>query len=128
MSKYKNKKVIVDEIKFDSKLESEWYLDNKHLNPILQPSFELQEAFRKNGKLHRAITYKADFQLNNEVIDVKGIETTDFKIKKKLFKYKYPELTLKVVCKCPKKYLEFNNNEKWIELDLLKRLRKGGLV
>jgi len=44
----------------------------------------------------------ADFVIVNndgttDVVDVKGFETQVFKIKKKLFEYKYPELSLKVV-------------------------------
>ena len=108
-SKYNNKKVIVDGIKFDSKKEAEYYCQLKLLKQAgrikdyrLQPRYELQPAFKKNGKKYRAITYIADFVITNndgttEVVDIKGVETQVFKIKKKLFEYMYPDLNLKVV-------------------------------
>ncbi|CAK0771112.1 conserved hypothetical protein [Gammaproteobacteria bacterium] len=48
------------------------------------------------------ITYRADFRVtyadgHQEIEDVKGMETEIFKLKKKLFDYKYPDLTLKIV-------------------------------
>ena len=108
-SKYRNKKVTVDGIKFDSQKEAEYYCKLKSLKQAgeikdfgLQPRYELQPAFEKNGKKYRAITYIADFVIVNndgttEVVDVKGVETQVFKIKQKLFEYKYPDLTLKIV-------------------------------
>jgi hypothetical protein len=49
-----------------------------------------------------AITYRADFKVtyadgNIEIIDVKGMETAIFKIKKKMFEKVYPEHTIKIV-------------------------------
>lgn len=108
-SKYSNKKTTVDGITFDSKKEAEYYCQLKLLKKAeeikdfgLQPRYELQPTFKKNGTTHRSITYVADFVIVNndgttEVIDVKGVETQTFKIKKKLFEYKYPEKTLKVI-------------------------------
>ena len=108
-SKYNNKKTMVDGIKFDSKKEAEYYCQLKLLKQAgkikdyrLQPRYELQPAFKKNGKKYRAITYIADFAIINndgttEVVDIKGVETQVFKIKKKLFEYMYPDLNLKVV-------------------------------
>lgn len=107
-NKYNNIKTTVDGIKFDSKKEADYYCQLKILKRAgeikdfgLQPRYELQPTFKKNGTTHRAITYVADFVIVNndgttEIIDVKGVETQVFKIKKKLFEYKYPELTLKV--------------------------------
>jgi len=108
-SKYNNQKTIVDGIKFDSKKEAEYYCQLKLLKQAgkikdyrLQPRYELQPAFEKNGKKYRAITYIADFAIINndgttEVVDIKGVETQVFKIKKKLFEYMYPDLKLNVV-------------------------------
>ena len=108
-SKYNNQKTIVDGIKFDSKKEAEYYCQLKLLKQAgeikdyrLQPRYELQPAFEKNSKKYRAITYIADFAIINndgttEVVDIKGVETQVFKIKKKLFEYMYPDLNLKVV-------------------------------
>lgn len=108
-NKYNNQKTIVDEIEFDSKKEAEYYCMLKILKQAgeirdfgLQPRYELQPSFEKNGEKYRAITYIADFVIVNndgttEVIDVKGVETQVFKIKKKMFEYQYPDLSLKVV-------------------------------
>lgn len=108
-SKYKSIKSEMDGHVFDSLKEKQYYvvlLVSKRAGEIsnfeLQPSFVLQEGFRKNGKKYRPITYKADFKVFNndgtiEIIDVKGFETEVFKIKMKLFEYKYPELSLKII-------------------------------
>lgn len=102
MSKYSNKKVICDRYKFDSKKEANYYLELKMLQKAglikdleLQKTFVLQPSFKLNGKTRRQITYKADFTYIStsdniqHVIDVKGFKTEVYKIKKKLFEYKY---------------------------------------
>lgn len=106
--KYHSKKVIVDGIKFDSLKEAKRYNELKILekaNEItelrLQVKFELQPSFKKNGKTIRKIEYIADFtyydnKLNKYIIeDTKGYKTEVYKLKKKLFEYKYPHLTIK---------------------------------
>lgn len=108
MSKYGNKKVLIDGIKFDSMAEGRRYKELKLLQRAgiikeleLQPKFLLQESFKKNGKTYRKVEYIADFQYieNGKVVveDVKGKETEVFKIKHKLFEYKYRDLELKLV-------------------------------
>ena len=76
-SKYKNKKIIVDGIKFDSIKEYNHYLDlrlleNKGVIKDLrnQVRFGLQPSYKKNGKTIRAINYVADFTylLNGKLI------------------------------------------------------------
>ena len=118
MSKYNARKTVVDDLKFDSKVESEYYLHLKEQKEIgaiesfeLQPKFLLQEGFRKDGKWIKPITYVADFDVwfpdgTREVIDVKGQETEVFKIKKKLFYQKYPYVVLKLVKKTRKGWEE----------------------
>jgi len=108
-SKYNNRKTVVDGITFDSKKEADYYCALKLLKQSgeirdfgLQPKYELQPAFEKNGKKYRPITYVADFVIVNndgttEVVDVKGVETQVFKLKKKMFEYHYPDLALKIV-------------------------------
>lgn len=108
-SKYNNIKTEVDGIKFDSRKEADYYYQLKLLKRAgeirdfgLQPRYELQPTFEKDGTTHRSITYVADFVVVNndgttDVIDVKGFETQIFKIKQKLFEYKYPDKKLKVV-------------------------------
>lgn len=111
--KYHNTKTVADGIKFDSKLEAERYAQLKILERAgviraleLQPSFELLPSFRKNGKTWRKTVYKADFRYiladGNRIIieDVKGstaVITDVFRLKQKLFEYRYPELTIKIV-------------------------------
>lgn len=108
MSKYKNKKVQIDMYVFDSIAESRRYKELALLekageieNLQLQPKFLLQESFKKNGKTYRKIDYIADFMYEEKgkviVEDVKGMETKEFKIKRKLFEYKYPDLELKLI-------------------------------
>lgn len=108
MSKYGNRKTIVDGITFDSIKESERYFVLKHSKEIkdlkLQPKFVLQEAFEVevlggDGKIkkkkERAISYVADFQYTEgdwEVVeDVKGFKTAIYKMKRKMFIKKYPQ-------------------------------------
>ena len=111
-NKYKNKKTTINGIKFDSKLEAKRYSELKLLEKggqieglILQPSFELIPTFKKNGTTFRKTTYKADFQYYDKVKektiieDTKGFKTKDYLIKKKLFEYKYPELTIQEITK-----------------------------
>ena len=63
-----------------------------------QPIVVLQDKFIYQGRMIRAITYRADFAyfdraVNRGVIeDVKGMETDVFKIKKKMFLKKYGDL------------------------------------
>lgn len=105
-SKYGNIKTVIDGITFDSRREADYYCELKMLKKAkeikdfsLQPKYELQPKFKKNGTSHRAINYIADFViLRNdgvlEVVDIKGMETDVFKIKRKMFEYMYPELNL----------------------------------
>ena len=106
--KYKNKKTQVDMYVFDSIAESRRYKELALLERAgeikdlqLQPRFLLQESFKKNGKTYRKIEYIADFMYeeNGKVVveDVKGMETKEFKIKRKLFEYKYRGLELKII-------------------------------
>ena len=95
---------------FDSVLEARRYKQLALLERVgeisnlkLQVPFLLQESFRKNGKTYRKIEYIADFvyEENGQTIveDTKGIKTDVFKIKQKLFEYKYPNLSLKIVAR-----------------------------
>ena len=105
MSKYGNKKVVFNNIKFDSKHEAQRYSELLLLqragaitNLELQKSFELiptQYEKLENGKkgkcLERAMTYRADFYYIENgkpvVEDTKGFKTEVYKIKKKLMLY-----------------------------------------
>ena len=111
--KYHNTKTVLDGIKFDSKLEAERYAQLKILERAgvirdleLQPEYELIPSFKKDGKTWRRTTYKADFKYilceDDKIIieDVKGstaVITDVFRLKQKLFEYRYPELSIKIV-------------------------------
>ena len=132
MTKYNNKKTVVDNIVFDSKNESLYYealkdLKNKGLikDFELQPKYLLQESFEKDGKKYRPITYIADFRvINNDgsvyLVDIKGMLTTEFKIKLKLFNYKYPDIELKLISRS----LKWGNEYGFIDYDELQKIRK----
>lgn len=98
--KYKSKKTIIDGHEFPSKKEGKRYVELKRRQELgeisnleLQPPFLLQEAFTRDKKKYRPITYIADFRYieNGKVIveDVKGFKTPEYKIKKKLLLYKH---------------------------------------
>lgn len=103
VNKYHNKKVIYNGIKFDSKKEMMRYKELKLMESAnlikdleLQEKFLLQEEYtNKAGKKIRPIYYIADFYyydyIDNKwvVEDTKGVRTEVYKIKKKLFEYKY---------------------------------------
>jgi|SRR5690625_4792341 len=106
-SKYRNKKVEIDGLTFDSKAEARYYSELKirqKAGEILffrtQPRYRLLDGFEKDGKKYRAIDYIADFEIHHkdgsiEVVDVKGHITDVFRLKEKLFNKKYPhKLTL----------------------------------
>lgn len=102
VAKYHNKKVSYDGYTFDSIKEKNYYIKLKLLEKAgkikeleLQKEFELQPSFKLNNKTSRKITYKADFTYKTtednkiHVIDVKGYRTDVYRLKKKLFEYKY---------------------------------------
>lgn len=103
----------------------------------LQPEFLLQEKFiiiegqviegsnpdflklKRKYKVPttQAIKYKSDFEVHYadghvEIIDTKGIETADFKIKKKMFAYKYPTLDFRVIIKTKEGWVPYDEYQK----------------
>lgn len=108
--KYGNNPIIVNGHPFASKAEARRYeqlLIMEQAGAIkglrLQPKYELIPKFRKNGKTIRKTEYIADFEYIEDgktiVEDVKGFATDVYKLKKKLFEYRYPKLTIKEVKK-----------------------------
>lgn len=126
-SRYTSYKPVIDGIKFDSLMEGKYYVylkdmlrQNQISNLTLQPSYTLQEAFSKNGKKFRPIVYIADFKFldkeNREiVVDIKGKETVEFKLKQKLFEYKFPDLSLSVI-------QEYENQ--WLTLSEIRKIKR----
>jgi len=94
--KYGNKKVIIQGIKFDSKWEGEHYLYLKSLERAgTIKDLELQVRFNLMVNDQKLCAYIADFCYKREdkdgvwhdiVDDAKGVETPEFKLKKKLMK------------------------------------------
>tara|TARA_R100001463_G_scaffold52752_1_gene103628 strand:+ start:692 stop:1090 length:399 start_codon:yes stop_codon:yes gene_type:complete len=84
------KKVIQNGIKFDSKLELYFYnLLNKERIPfVFQEKFILLEKFRYNNSAVREMTLTVDFSLpaDDIIVDTKGFQRNDNKIKWKLLK------------------------------------------
>lgn len=128
-AKYGNKKVVHDGITFDSAMEAKYYDHLKHLHSQgtvtsfeLQPRFVLLPKFEKNGKKYREIGYNADFTVHyadghTEVVDIKGMVTQQFELRKKLFEYRYPH-ELKLLT-----YSKIDGG--WITHDALKKARKA---
>lgn len=110
-AKYGNKKTVVDGYVFDSKIEAKRYNELKMLlrsgvvtDLTLQKVFLLQDGFIYANKKERTITYVCDFyykdKQGNEIVeDAKGFKTDVYKIKRKLFLYKYPHIIFKEVMK-----------------------------
>jgi hypothetical protein len=108
--KYNAVKTQIDGIIFDSKKEAEYYeklLILKQAGEVvdikLQPEFELQEGYVKDGAKIHPIKYIADFLVvykdrHIEIIDTKGYRKDKvYLLKKKLFHYKFKSLTIKEV-------------------------------
>ena len=102
-NKYHAIKTESDGIDFDSKKEAKKWQELKMLersgkikNLERQKRFTLQDRFVNNEKKTiRPIYWFADFYYEKNGIkiveDTKGVKTEAYKIKKKLFQYKYPE-------------------------------------
>lgn len=112
-SKYKNKKVTVNGKVFDSKKEAKRYCELIKLEQAglikdleTQKKFLLLDTFKKNGKTYKQISYYADFvyfdvyskkTIVEDVKASKNFKTDVYKIKKKLFEFVYPNLTIKEI-------------------------------
>lgn len=132
MSKYNNKKVIIDDIEFDSKDESIYYLllkQQKESGLIkdfqLQPKYELVPKFEYRGKKRQAVTYTPDFNvihLDDSItaVDVKsiGTATQQGELRRKLFEYRFPNINLIWVCR----NLKHGDTEGWILYEDLKKI------
>lgn len=123
INKHRNKKIIINNITFDSKKEGSRYLEllfQKEQGIIkdfkIQPVYILQDKFKRFDKLKnkeitvRAIKYIADFEVignNGEVWieDVKAfdkkkgniIKTDVFKIKEKMFYKRFPDIEFRIM-------------------------------
>ncbi|MDD5064981.1 MAG: DUF1064 domain-containing protein [Phycisphaerae bacterium] len=98
-SKYRNNRVKVDGLRFDSQFEADYYADLKlQLRAGVINGFCRQPRF----PLANALEYVADFVVWNldgtaEIIDTKGIRTDLYIAKKKVFMERYPKLGIREV-------------------------------
>ena len=110
-AKYNARRVTLDGYTFDSAAEANRYAELKLAGRAgeisglrVHPRYRLQEGFNTaDGERVRPIYYIADFEYIEDGIivaeDVKGVKTAVFKLKEKLFKYRYPEIDFRLV-KC----------------------------
>lgn len=97
--KFHAKPTTINSIRFDSKLEAKYYAQLL----LLKRAGEVI-GFLRQVPLHFECgsTYRLDFLVfladgSCQAIEVKGMETPEYKIKKKLIDLEYPWLDLKVV-------------------------------
>lgn len=127
--KFNAKETDVDGIRFDSAIEARYYVQLKWLQRAgeikkfeRQPRFVLQEAGTTSyGVKYSKIEYVADFKVIGkdgtvEIIDVKGVETAVFRLKKKLFMARYP---------WPISLVTYDDKFGWTTMDRLKKYKKG---
>ncbi len=108
-AKYNARAVMMAGERFDSRAEARRYADLQLLEAAgairdleIHPKYELQAAFTdQSGKRWAAIAYEADFAYMEDgariVEDVKGYATDVFRLKRKLFLYRYPDLNLRII-------------------------------
>ena len=107
-NKYNARKTRICGRTFDSKREAEVYLElladkqaGKVVRIAFQPSYTLLEGFTDNtGKRQKPITYTADFFVtyadgHAEVVEVKGMKTRDYMLRKKLFLHMMRDTNIK---------------------------------
>lgn len=111
-------------------LQPQFILQEKHLvinNQVIVPKDEkeLKSLQKKHpGCTVQPIKYIADFKLTYndgsiDIIDVKGLKTADFKLKEKMFNFKYPQYGgLKCIV------WEHNNWYEWNEFKQIEKTLK----
>jgi len=102
-NKYNAKKITLDGITFDSQAEARYYKRLLKLKKSgVVEDFEMQKVFTlldkfehpQTGRIVRAVKYVADFEViytdgRVEVVDIKGFLTPEFRIKAKMFMFRY---------------------------------------
>jgi hypothetical protein len=111
--KYNARVTLCDGYRFDSLAEARRYRELKLLEKageirylLVHPRYAILDKFTDSaGRKHRAIVYEADFSYvetatgANAVEDIKGVATAVWRLKEKMFLYRYPQLDLRVI-KC----------------------------
>lgn len=101
--KYGNRTCFVDGIRFDSRREADYYAHlklEKRAKVILDFERQVQIDLVVNGK--KICAHRIDFFVTlagggKEVREVKGYETPEWEIKRKLFEALFPEIPYKVI-------------------------------
>lgn len=100
-NKLNSSKCYINGIKFDSIAESKFYLFLKEKlragdiqSFSLQPEYELIQSYKRthDGKDINPLKYRSDFLIQKNdgeviIVDTKGYETPEFKIKRKLYDF-----------------------------------------
>jgi len=128
-SKKAKEKRTLNGYTFDSDIEYKFYVyilsqqeEGLIKEILIQPKFELQQKYEKLGKKIRPIQYIADFQVeytNGEIVvfDVKGMVTPEFKLKRKIFDFVFPDKVLRCV-----NYSRLDNG--WCDIEDIEKGRK----
>ena len=116
----KQKRIKKFEMQEEFVLQEKFLLvDGKRIDESNKDFKKIQKA--NPGCTTQAIKYIADFVVHYadgsvKVIDVKGQKTVDFKIKEKMFNYRYPEYN--------KLYCVVKYKGQWLEYDEANKLKK----
>lgn len=108
VNKFNAQKVNADGFKFDSQSEYRYYLTLKLMvragqisNLEVHPPFVLVDREIIGGEVEKAIKHKPDFWFRENgrdvVVDVKGVKTIDWVIRRRLFRKRYPQIEYRVV-------------------------------
>jgi hypothetical protein len=128
-SKSAKKKRTINGYTFDSDIEYKFYeylLSQQEQGIVksieIQPVYLLQEAYKKYNRNIRKIEYIADFCVvysdESEIIyDVKGMVMNDFKLKRKLFDYKYADKILRCI-----NWSRLDGG--WVDIEVIEKGRK----
>jgi len=104
MNKYNARVTEIDNIKFASRKEADYYVElclrvkaNDIKGFLRQPKFYLLDDFGHDGKKYKGITYTADFAIEHndgtvEIVECKGYKTRDYTLRKKLLLSKFNDI------------------------------------
>lgn len=109
-NKFNNTKTVYNGIKYDSKREAAKAAEldmlkqgGEVLEWLPHPKYIILPRWRdKGGKVARASYYIPDFWVkysdgSEVVIDIKGFQTPEFKLKAKMWRYRYRETNLELI-------------------------------
>ncbi|AQL56429.1 DUF1064 domain-containing protein [Abyssicoccus albus] len=134
-SKYGAKKIIVDGIKFDSKVEASYYKVLKHKQEIgevkdfeLQPEIEIIPSFKYKNRKRRPMVYRMDFKVEYYdglivYVDIKGMPTPDAKLKRKLVEHMFRDNELEHIIWLSAS-IKYGDQYGFIETDELTAIRR----